>query len=80
MRCRAGRYDAAGLGTVTLSRGAAGLQMQIGDGLVFDVFQVSPEVFYVPGPDHWLAFSGGAQPSTLHLRSMFVDTVAQRLR
>jgi hypothetical protein len=62
---------------VKVSSGAAGLRLQIGTGLEFDVFQVSREVFYVPGPDYWLAFSGG-EPAAMHIRSMFVDTVARR--
>ena len=78
----AGTYAADGLGVVTISGGAVGepLRLRVGTGLDFDVFQVSPEVFYVPGPDYWLAFSGGARPTTLHLRSMFVDVVARRSR
>lgn len=74
----AGVYFAEGLGTVRVSSGAAGLRLQIGGGLEFDVFQVSREVFYVPGPDYWLAFSGGPRPEAMHIRSMFIDTVARR--
>lgn len=76
----AGRYQAAGLGAVELTRTGPGLQLRVDNGLAFDVFQVSREVFYVPGPDYWLAFSGPRErPAALHLRSMFVDAVAPRM-
>lgn len=75
----AGEYFAEGLGRVLISSGAEHLRMQVGAGLEFDVFQVSRDVFYVPGPDYWIAFSGGPRPDAMHVRSMFVDTVARRV-
>jgi CubicO group peptidase (beta-lactamase class C family) len=74
----AGRYAAEGIGRVALSADGQALRLQVDDGLVFDVFQVSREVFYVPGPDWWLAFSSAADGRRLHLRSMALDTVAAR--
>lgn len=74
----AGTYAVEGLGTVTISHSANALRWRVGTGLEFDVFQVSGDVFYVPGPDYWLAFSGGARPSTLHLRSVFKDARGPR--
>ena len=55
------------------------LRLQVGAGLAFDMFQVSPEVFYVPGPDWWVAFAGGERPAAMHVRGMFVDAIARRL-
>jgi CubicO group peptidase (beta-lactamase class C family) len=76
----AGRYRATGLGAVELIRTESRLQLRVDEGLAFDVFQVSREVFYAPGPDYWLAFSGPRErPATLHLRGMFVDAVAPRM-
>lgn len=75
----AGEYFAEGLGTLKVSGSAERLRLQVGAGFEFDVFQVGRDVFYVPGPDYWLAFSGGQRPLAMHIRSMFVDTVAQRV-
>lgn len=72
-----GRYVADGIETVTVSQDSNGLKLRIGAGLEFGVFLVSDQVFYVPGPDYWLAF-GGAPPTTLYLRSMFLDMVLHR--
>lgn len=80
----AGSYAAPSLGRITVTTRADGprtqVSLRVGDGLTFDAFQVSREVFYVPGPDYWIAFSGNANgaPQVLHLRSMFVDTRAAR--
>ncbi len=75
----AGTYAMAGAGTVTIGRRANGLSLRVDAGLEFDAFQVGPEVFYVPGPDFWLAFDAGLPPERVHIRSMFVDSVARRL-
>lgn len=74
----AGTYVADGLGVLTISSAAGRLSLRVGDGLEFDVFQVSRDVFFAPGPDYWLSFSGGKPPAALHVRSMFVDAVARR--
>ncbi len=74
----AGTWTVDSLGTVTIGNGPRGLQMRVGAGLEFDVFQVGRQVFYVPGPDYWLAFSGGPRPSTMHLRSVFKDAKGSR--
>jgi CubicO group peptidase (beta-lactamase class C family) len=76
----AGRYaiDAGGDGALVLVGGTGRLRIRAADGLEFDVFQVSREVFYVPGLDYWLAFEGGTPPAAMHVRSMFVDAVARR--
>ena len=63
------------------------LRLQAAGGLAFEVFQVSREVFYVPGPDWWLAFSerepghatGRPAGLRLHLRGMYHDVQAWRL-
>jgi len=65
--------DSAGMLTVS----AGGLRLRAGDGLEFDMFQVSPEVLYVPGPDWWIAFSGMG-PDAMHVRSVFTDFIARR--
>ncbi|MCU0940726.1 MAG: hypothetical protein MUC86_16760, partial [Burkholderiaceae bacterium] len=76
----AGLYRAPGLGAVELIRTESRLQLRVDGGLAFDVFQVSREVFYAPGPDYWLAFSGPRErPTALHLRGMFVDAAAPRM-
>lgn len=75
----AGTYSADGLGNVMVRSGADDIKLKIDDGLEFDAFPVSPDVFYVPGLDYWLAFGEGQPPASLHLRSMFVDTVARRV-
>jgi len=72
----AGTWSAANLGELTLRSTGTGLRLRVGSGLEFDVFQVSPEIFYVPGPDYWIGFTGAQAPSSMHLRSMFVDAVA----
>lgn len=74
----AGRYQAAGQAPLSLDAVAGLLWLRQGEGLAYALFQVSAEVFYAPGPDLWLGFSGGAQPDTLHLRGMFLDATLQR--
>jgi len=75
----AGRYAVAHPGPVVLRAEGEALRLQVASGMEFDVFQVSREVFYVPAPDWWLAFSGGDAGRRLHLRSMALDAVAPRL-
>ena len=83
----AGRFEVGALGTLKLSVGGPALQLQLDDGLVYDAYAVSPEVFYVPGTDWWLAFSerepghatGRPAGLRLHLRGMYHDVQAWRL-
>ena len=74
----AGVYVAEGVGTIKLSSVDNRLQLRVDEGLEFDVYPVTPEIFYVPGTDYWLAFSGGQSPSMMHIKTMFVDAVAHR--
>ncbi len=74
-----GVYAADGIGEVTVSAIDQRVRVRVGTGLEFNLFQVSDAVFYAPGPDLWLAFSGGQRPSAMHVRSMFVDTIAHRV-
>lgn len=67
----AGTYPVEGVGRVVVRAGGPGLQLQIDGGLVYDLFPVSREVFYVPGTDWWLAFSGTAQGPRLHVYGMY---------
>ena len=76
----AGTWLAAGIGELTLRAAGPGLRLRAGSGLEFDVFRVSPEVFYVPGLDYWIAFGDEEFPSAMHVRSMFVNVVARRAR
>jgi len=63
---------------VQISNAGENLQIRMGSGLEFDAFQVGPDTLYVPGPDLVVAFSGGLPPTTVHLRSMFLDKTATR--
>jgi CubicO group peptidase (beta-lactamase class C family) len=74
----AGSWSAEGLGELNLSVTGSGMRLRVGSGLEFDAFQVSSEIFYVPGPDYWIAFSGTDGSPAMHLRSMFTDVVARR--
>ena len=76
-----GRYRSPSLGVLTLEQAAGHgrLRMRIGDGLAFDVFQVGRAIFYVPGLDHWLAFSGERPPASFRLRSMYLDEAPTRV-
>ena len=75
----AGTYVAQGIGALTIEASSPRLSLRIDCGLKFDIFQVSRDVFYVPGTDYWLAFGGDTQPATLYLRSMFLDAPLSRL-
>jgi CubicO group peptidase (beta-lactamase class C family) len=74
----AGEYEVPGLGTVHLRQSGARLVLRRGEGLEFAVFPVSPEVFYVPGTDWWLSFSGGVPPDSMQVRTVFGDHVGRR--
>lgn len=74
-----GRYAVPGADTIIVSDSRDGLRLRVGGGLEFDVFQVSPEAFYVPGLDHFLGFRGNALARRMHVRSMFADFVASRV-
>jgi len=74
----AGEYEVPGLGTVHLRQAGERLVLQHDDGLAFAVFPVSPEVFFVPGTDWWLSFSGGVPPSAVQVRSVFGEWEGRR--
>ncbi|MGQ0383709.1 MAG: serine hydrolase domain-containing protein [Gammaproteobacteria bacterium] len=73
----AGTWVADGFGMLTVLGGGPSLRLRAGDGLEFEMFPVSAEVFYVPGTDYWIAFSGDG-PSAMHVRSVFTDFIAHR--
>jgi CubicO group peptidase (beta-lactamase class C family) len=75
----AGRYRAEGLGVIDLAARGTALSLRIDGALEYGVFQVARHTFYVPGLDWNLAFSGGATPSMLHLRSVIAQADAPRL-
>lgn len=74
----AGRYSAQPPGAIKISADAEGLHFRVGSGLTFGMFPVSEDVFYVPGLDYFVAFSGGQPPLTVHIRSMGLDVVGRR--
>lgn len=75
----AGSWSSEDLGDLTITAADASLRLRIGSGLEFEVLQVDAETFYVPALDYWIAFAGQEGASVMHLRSMFVDTVARRV-
>lgn len=75
----AGRYAADGIDTITITTDAQRMQARLGTGLAYDVFSVGSGVYYVPGLDLWLGFSGTPRPTALHVRSVFRDVVARNL-
>ncbi|MEZ5514304.1 MAG: serine hydrolase domain-containing protein [Steroidobacteraceae bacterium] len=75
----AGHYLSEGSGVATVEVDSAGLSFRLDCGLKHDMFQVSPDVFYVPGVDYWIGFGGGTEPTTMYLRSMFLDATLKRL-
>lgn len=75
----AGSYSAQALGSITISADSDGLHFRVGSALRFGMFPVSEDVFYVPGLDYFVAFSGGEPPPTIHVRSMELDVVGRRL-
>lgn len=74
----AGTYVGDGIGVLRIIHGAEGFRVRIGDGLTLQAFPVSSDVLFVPGSAHWLAFSGGASPAVVHVRSLYVDATARR--
>jgi len=74
-----GTYSADGIGNARVDSVAAGLALRLDCGLTFDMFQIAPDTFFVPGMDYVVGFSGGARPATLHIRSMFLDATLNRL-
>lgn len=75
----AGRYAVAGGDTISVTHSSDAFRMQVGDGLEFEIFQVAPDAFYVPGLDYVLGFTDGADVRTMHVRSMFADFIALRI-
>ncbi len=73
-----GDYEVTGLGALHLRIAGERLVLQRGEGLEFAVFPVSPAVFYVPGTDWWISFSGGVPPSTVRVRSVFGEWEGRR--
>jgi len=74
----AGTYSAQGLGVITIGAGSDGLHFRVGAGLDYGMFPASKDVFYVPGLDYWVAFSGGHPPPTIHIKSMALNVVGRR--
>jgi CubicO group peptidase (beta-lactamase class C family) len=74
----AGTYSAQGLGVITIGVGSDGLHFRVGTGLDYGMFPASKDVFYVPGLDYWVAFSGGRPPTTVHIKSMALDVVGRK--
>ena len=64
---------------LTIRAGSDGLHFQLGAGLIYGMFPASEDVFYVPGLDYWVAFSGGHRPSAVHIKSMWLDVVGRRI-
>lgn len=73
-----GAYEVPELGTLHLQVSGDRLVLQRGEGLAFAVFPVSAEVFFVPGTDWWLSFSGGVPPSVVRVRSVFGEWEGRR--
>jgi CubicO group peptidase (beta-lactamase class C family) len=75
----AGRYVMPGADTIAVTDSRTGLRLRVGSGLEFDLFQVAPAEFYVPGLDQFVGFSGDAPARRMHVRSMFADFVTPRV-
>lgn len=75
----AGRYATASGDTIAVTGAPNGSRIRVGDGLAFDLFQVAPDAFYVPGLDYFVGFSGSADGRRMHVRSMFTDFAASRI-
>lgn len=73
-----GRYVAPGGDTLRVVDSRDGLRLRIGSGLDFDIFHITPELFYVPGLDYFVGFSGDADELRIHVRSLLVDFVVPR--
>ena len=74
-----GRYVARGGDTIRVIDSRDGLRLRIGAGLDFEVFHITPDIFYVPGLDDFVGFSDAADGARIHVRSMFDDFVAVRI-
>jgi D-alanyl-D-alanine carboxypeptidase len=72
----AGRYATPSGDTIAVSARENRLFMRKGGGLEFEVFQVAPDEFYVPGPDDTVGFTIAGTTRRMHVRSMFTDFVA----
>lgn len=74
----AGSYSTPELGVVTIVAKSDGLHFRVGAGLDYGMFPLSSDVFYVPGLDYRVAFSGGSPPPAIHIKSMAHDVVGRR--
>lgn len=74
----AGSYRTQELGVIMIGAGSDGLLFRVGAGLDYGMFPVSKDVFYVPGLDYWVAFSGGHPPPAIHIKSMAHNVVGRR--
>ncbi len=63
---------------VALTADGKRLTLQRDGGLVYDLFKISPTLFYLPGLDAQVGFSGSLDAPVLHLRSLFLDLDARR--
>ncbi len=75
-----GQYAAPNGHLIAVSAASTGLRLRENGGLEFDVFQVSTDTFYVPGLDYFLGFSDDPSNRRVHVRSMFRDFSALRVR
>jgi CubicO group peptidase (beta-lactamase class C family) len=75
----AGVYRSDSLGRIEVKASATGLTLRRDDGLDYGLFPVSREVFYLPGFDWAITFSGGVTPTTLHAHAPNLDSRAGRL-
>jgi CubicO group peptidase (beta-lactamase class C family) len=64
---------------ITRSDDGKRLRLQLDGGLVYDMFRITPTLFYVPGLDMQAGFSGTADAPVLHLRNLLVDLDARRI-
>ena len=74
-----GRYVAPGGDTIRVRDSRDGLRLRLGSGLDFDVFHITPDMFYVPGLDYFVGFSDDTDALRIHVRSMFVDFAVRRI-
>ncbi len=76
----AGRYTSPDGDRITVTNAPENLRLRIGNGLDFEIFHVAPDAFYVPGLDYFIGFSGDGATRRMHVRSMFEDFIATRVR
>ncbi len=74
-----GQYASTKHDTISVSNTSEGMRLRIGGSLEFDLFQVAPDVFYVPGSDYFVGFTDDSGQRRMHVRSMFTDFVASRV-